>query len=211
VSIGKTQYESIEIEVLDKDPVRAKEMVEAVIELVNNKIRRIQKDKYLEVLEVNGHLLKKKEREIDSVKQVLVKLGTEHGLFEAESQAREVTEGYLRTIDGDARNINHEGVRKLKKGLEEKGGELLVNTTYVHNLMARYNEIKSDYERAYKDVHKEFTFTNTVTAPFVSDKKAYPVRWLIVLYAVVAAAVVSILVIAVVENKKSLEFAKDGQ
>ncbi|MDZ7778319.1 MAG: hypothetical protein U5L09_23215 [Bacteroidales bacterium] len=35
-------------------------------------------------------------------------------------------------------------------------------------------------------------------------------RWLIVLYAVVAAAVVSILVIAVVENKKSLEFAKMG-
>ncbi|MDZ7778318.1 MAG: hypothetical protein U5L09_23210 [Bacteroidales bacterium] len=51
----------------------------------------------------------------------------------------------------------------MKKGLEEKGGELLVNTTYVHNLMARYNEIKSDYERAYKDVREEFTFTNMVT------------------------------------------------
>lgn len=211
VSIGKTQYESIEIEVLDKDPERAKEMVEAVIALVNNKIRRIQKDKYQEVLAINRNLLEKKEREIDSVKQVLVNLGVEHGLFEVESQAREVTEGYLRTLDGNAGQINEEGVRKLKKSLEEKGGELLVNTTYVHNLMARYNEIKSDYERAYKDVNKEFTFTNTVTAPFVSDKKAYPVRWLIVLYAVVAATVLSILVIAVVENKKSLELSNDKQ
>ncbi|MDZ7778317.1 MAG: hypothetical protein U5L09_23205 [Bacteroidales bacterium] len=61
--------------------------------MVNNKIRRIQRDKYLEVLEVGRRLLKKKEREIDSVKQVLVKSGTEHGLYrKPESQAREVTD-----------------------------------------------------------------------------------------------------------------------
>ncbi len=205
VSISKTQYESIEIEVLDKDPVLAKEMVEELIALVNNKIRRIQRDKFQEVLDVNRHMLNKKQREVDSVKQVLTSLGVNYGLFETESQAREVTEGYLRTIDGSSANINHEGVQKLKKALEEKGGELLINQTYVRDLMARYSEIKKEYEESYKDVHKEFTFTNAVTSPFVADKKAYPIRWLIVLYSVVSAVVLAVIVIAVLENKKRLD------
>jgi len=205
VSISKTQYESIEIEVLDKDPVKAKEMVDELIELVNNKIRRIQRDKFREVLVVNRHMLKKKQKEVDSVKQVITGLGVNYGLFETESQAREVTEGYLRTIDGSSANINHAGVQKLKKALEEKGGEFLINQSYVGDLMARYSEIKRDYEEAYKNVHKDFTFTNTITTPFVADKKAYPVRWLIVLYSVVSAVVLAVIVIAVLENKKRLE------
>ncbi|MGM0566446.1 MAG: Wzz/FepE/Etk N-terminal domain-containing protein [Bacteroidota bacterium] len=206
VSISKTQYESIEIEVLDKNPVQAKEMVESILELLNNKIRRIHESKFDEVLELNQRMVAKKKKEVDSVKQVLTELGMDYGLFETESQAREVTEGYLRTVDGSSANINHSGVQKLKKALEEKGGEFMINESYVTGLMAGYSEIKRDYDMAYKNANRKFTYTNTVTSPFVSDKKAYPVRWLIVVYSVVAALILAVIVIAVLENKKRLEF-----
>ncbi len=209
VSITKTQYESIEIEVLDKDPQQAKDMVETLIELVNNKIRRIQRAKYEEVVEINKRLMHEKEKEIDSVRSIIQNLGKNYGIIDVENQAQEVTEGYLRTVDGNASRINTQGVNRLKSNLEEKGGEFLVYRAYIVNLMTRYNEIKAQYEQAYKDVNKQFTFTNTVTAPFVSDKKAYPVRWLIVLYTVVAALILSLVVIAIIENKRSMELFKE--
>ena len=205
VSITKTQYESIEIEVLDKNPVQAKEMVESILDFANNKVRRIHESKFDEVLDLNRRMVVKKQKEVDSIKQVLTELGMKYGLFETNSQAREVTEGYLRTVDGSSANINHSGVQKLKKALEEKGGEFMINESYVNGLMARYSEVKRDYEIAYKNANRKFTYTNTITSPFVSDKKAYPVRWLIVLYSVVAAVVLAMIVIAVLENKKRLE------
>lgn len=205
VSISKTQYESIEIEVLDKNPVQAKEMVESILDLVNKKIRRIHESKFDEVLDLNRRMVNKKQKEVDSIKQVLTDLGVKHGLFETNAQAREVTEGYLRTIDGSATNINQRGVEKLKKALEEKSGEFMINETYLNGLMAGYSELKREYDLAYKNANRKFTYTNKVTSPFVSDKKAYPVRWLIVLYSVVAAVVLALIVIAVLENKKRLD------
>jgi capsule polysaccharide export protein KpsE/RkpR len=195
--------------VLDKDPQQAKEMVETLIELVNNKIRRIQRAKYEEVVEINERLMREKEKEIDSVRNIIQNLGKNYGIIDVENQAQEVTEGYLRTVDGNASRINTQGVNRLKSNLEEKGGEFLVYRAYIVNLMTRYNEIKAQYEQAYKDVNKQFTFTNTVTAPFVSDKKAYPVRWLIVLYTVVAALILALIVIAIIENKRSMELFKE--
>ena len=209
VSISKTQYESIEIEVLDKDAERANAMVQSIIDLVNNKIRRIQRAKYEEVITINRQLLLEKKKEIDSVKAVMKDLGVNYGLFNVENQAREVTEGYLGTVQGNSSGINRRGVEFLRNSLQEKGGEFLIYSSYIENLMSRYSEIKSEYERAYKDVNKHFTFTNTVTEPFVADKKAYPVRWLIVLYTVVAALLLSVIVIAIIENNKSMELFKE--
>lgn len=209
VSISKTPYEAIEIEVQDKDPQKAKEMVDALIELLNNKIYRIQKAKFDEVLEINAFMLKRKQKELDSVMNVLAVLGEEYGLYDVQSQALEVTEGYLRTIDGNAARINQQGVNKLKKSLEEKGGKFLIYSSYVGSLVARYGDVVQEYNRAYKDANKKFSYTNTVTEPFVADKKAYPVRWLIVAYTLIAALLMFTIVVAIVENKKSMELIKE--
>jgi len=207
ISISKTQYESIEIEVLDKKPAQARDMVKKIIDLVNNKIRRMQKAKYVEVVEISKKMLENKEQEIDSIKRIMREFGTKYGIYDVEGQAAEVTEGLLKTVDGNAapNYINEEGVKRLNKNLQEKGGEFRMYDAYLKHLMDRYNELKSAYEQAYKDANKEFTFTNAVTTPYIADKKAYPIRWLIVFYTVAAAIVLAVVVIAIVEHQKKLK------
>lgn len=207
VSISKTQYESVEIEVLDQDPEQARSMVNELITLVNNKIRRMQKAKFLEVKTISRKMLMRKERELDTIRTKMRELGQNYGIFDVEGQSQEVTEGFLKTVDGNGapHYINMDGVAELKRNLEVKGGAFMMYKTYLDNLMARYSDLKEDYEEAYKNVEKQFTFTNAVTKPYIADKKAYPVRWLIVFYTVAAALVLAIVVIAIIEKSKKIK------
>lgn len=203
ISISKTQFESVEIEVLDKDPVQARDMVLAIIDEVNEKIKAMQQSKYQEVLDIFTVMKQKKDQQLDSLRREMHILNSEYGLVDIPSQAREVTEGYLGTLDGDrtAAQVNMTGVKALKKSLEEKGGEYLVYTTYLDHFMGQYSRLQEEYEFAYRNVKKDFTFTNMVTSPYVADKKDYPVRWLIVLYSVIISFVVSLLIVSGVEHR----------
>lgn len=207
VSISKTQYESIEIEVLDKEPRTARDMVNEIIDLVNNKIRRMHRDKFQEVMEISRKMLIRKEKELDSIKEKMRSFGTDHGIYDVEGQSKEVTEGFLKTVDSDAapNYINVKGVKQLNQALKSKGGEFLMYKAYLSHLTGRYNEVKADYEKALRHFKREFTYTNAVTKPYVSDKKDYPTRWLIVFYAVAAALFLAIVVIAIIEKQNKLK------
>lgn len=210
VSISKTQYESINIEIKDTDPQQAKEMVDAILSLLNKKIRRIHNRKYSEVLTINKKMLDKKNAEIDAVMAQLNILGSEYGIYDVESQAQEVARGYLGTVDGNRSmsHVNKKAVSILNKNLKEKGSEFTMLTQRIQELLNSLSLIEAEYDLSYKEYNKEFTYINQVTEPFVSDKKDYPVRWLIMFYAMVISMVFSILVIAFIENRKKFKLDK---
>ncbi|MDC1452319.1 hypothetical protein N8371_07940, partial [Vicingaceae bacterium] len=63
-----------------------------------------------------------------------------------------------------------------------------------HDLHAQLNVINDEYmtrrgglEHALKDLNKVQTYSNVVVKPEVSDKKSYPIRWLILVTAVFAS------------------------
>jgi uncharacterized protein involved in exopolysaccharide biosynthesis len=51
-------------------------------------------------------------------------------------------------------------------------------------------------------LNADMTYANIVTSPFVADKKSYPVRWIIVMIASLAAFIFALLVILVLDNRK---------
>ena len=64
IKIEKTPYDAVRIEVLDKDPVMASNIVKAIIDFYNEKVRMMHNDKYSEVMDMYKQLLNKKERDI---------------------------------------------------------------------------------------------------------------------------------------------------
>lgn len=54
-------------------------------------------------------------------------------------------------------------------------------------------------------LNANMTYSNIVTYPFVSDKKSYPVRWIIVVIVSLAAFIFALLVILFLENRKKLQ------
>lgn len=202
VKINKTQWESIEIEVTDEDPVIAYNMVNAIIDFCNQKIRRIHRDKYQEVVTSLGWTLKEKKNQLDSIENALSQLRREYGLFDYESQAREITRGYLKTFDGSGSSSPTKDVNLMKENFTQKAGELAILTQRRIDIMRIYAEFELKYDMAVYDAEKKFTFLNVVTNPTIADKKSYPVRWLIVVYSVVASLFFSVVVISIRENRK---------
>lgn len=202
VKINKTQWESIEIEVTDKDPRIAYEMVNSIIDFCNLKIRRIHRDKYMEVVKSLGWTLKEKKQQLDSVENALAEIRKDFGLFDYESQAREITRGYLKTYDGSTGNRPSQDVTLMKSNFEQKAGELAVLTQRRADIMHIYADFELKYDMAVYDAEKQFTFLNIITSPTIADKKSYPVRWLIVVYSIVASLFFSVVIISIKENRR---------
>ncbi|MBL7944790.1 MAG: hypothetical protein JNN32_01920 [Flavobacteriales bacterium] len=195
VEIGKTQYESVMIEVVDEDPVRARDMVNAMLRQVNLLARRLQREKSHEVLQIAQRALAHERYKLDSVEARLDTLRKTSGLLAYEAQAKELTKGYVRMLSTGASQGQREQVLSMIKDLESKGGEFRQLTELSNMFRNNYDRLLTQYETVVNDVTKELTYTNVIVYPEVSDKKVYPVRWLIVLLATVSALLLCFLVL----------------
>ncbi|MBN2614672.1 MAG: hypothetical protein JXR71_03180 [Bacteroidales bacterium] len=200
VSVSKTSYEAVDITVLDKSADTAKLMVDALIELVNQKVRRMQKEKFRELANSYAGQLKRSRILMDSLRSVLRTLGNK-GIFEYDYQSQQIMKAYLRTISGSPENVNSKAAKELMKNMGNLSGDLIQTVEMLQNEAKAYVDVKISFEREYRHVVSNVTYTNVVTHPFVADKKAYPVRWLIVLVSVVAALAFAVVVIAILERK----------
>jgi uncharacterized protein involved in exopolysaccharide biosynthesis len=209
VKINKTQWESIEIVVTDKDPLVAYDMVNAIMEFCNTKIRNIHRIKYDEVVVSLNTMLSQKKQQLDSIENALGVLRNEYGLFDYDSQAREITRGYLKTYDGSPSSRPSQDVSIMKSNFEEKAGELAVLTQRREDVMKIYFEFELKRDQALYDTSKEFTYLNVITQPTIADKKASPIRWLIVLYSITAALFFAVVIISIRENQRINSVIKD--
>ncbi len=202
VKISKTAYESVLIEVLDKSPDTAAQIVQAIINFYDAKVERLHKSKYSEVATMYELQLKRKEASIDSLKNVLQVLGQDYGIIEFGYTSQEIMRGYLGTIDGSGTKLNKKEIERLKGNMETHSGHLIEVIEMIHAESRTYVNVKLDYEMTLRFLASEMTYSNIISSPFVSDKKEYPVRWILVLVSIIAALVFSLLVIIVIENKK---------
>lgn len=205
VSISKTPYDGVLIEVKDKDPQIACDIVNEILYQYNRKVRLLHETKFSEVVNMYERGLDKKRFYIDSLENRFFELSAEYGLLDYSSQSQEIARGYLKTIDGSgASRINEKEVNRLKKNIEEKGGEFILLQNLLEKEAEKYADLKELYEIAYMDYDRKYTYTNSITEPYPSDKKSYPVRWLIVVISALAAFFVAFIAILIIENYKKM-------
>jgi len=186
VEISKTRYESVQIEVVDEDPRQARDMVLEMLDQVNLLARRLQREKSNEVLVIAGRALEHERYKLDSVEARLNLLRQEKGLLSYEAQVKELTKGLVRAL-GSGSSAQRDALQARMRDLEEKGGEFRQLTELSDLFRQNYDRLLTEYEKVVNDVTKELTYTNVVVYPEVSDKKVWPIRWLIVSTATLAA------------------------
>lgn len=188
VEVSKTRYESVMIEVLDEDPTRARDMVIAILDQVDELARRLQREKSKEVLEIAERAMSHEQFKLDSVEQRLAVLRQNSGLLAYEGQTEELTRGYLLMLSTPGvSQARLDEVRNMFKSLEESGGEFRALTDLSNKFRNNYDRLLTEYEKLVNDVTKELTYTNLIRYPEVADKKAYPIRWVIVLVTTASA------------------------
>lgn len=193
VEISKTQYESVRIDVVDEDPVLARDLVNGLLTQVNLLARRLQREKSYEVLVIAERALRHAQHKLDSVEARLDTLRRTEGLLAYETQAKELTKGYVRMLNSNSSQGQRDQLLGMIKDLESKGGEFRQLTELSNMFRSNYGQLLTEYEQVVNDVTKELTYTNVIVYPEVSDKKVYPIRWLIVAMSTASAVLICFL------------------
>lgn len=195
VSISRTPYDAVIIKVYDSDPEIACAMVYEIVNQYNIVIERLTKSQRGEQARMFKSTLRDNEMFLDSLRERLTTIGTEYGIVDVESQAKEITRAYLNNGKSDK-------VNELKENLEKYGPEVNIINDLIYFASENYHLTKADFERETRYCANNISFANMVSNPFVADKKAYPIRWVVVALCAVCACFISILVIYMMERKK---------
>lgn len=197
IKIAKTPYEAVSITVMDKDPETACGIARDILNFYDEKVHTLHKQKVGEVVAMYERQLREKQHDIDSLKQRYTDICTTYGISDISSQSREVTKSML---GGSAK------ASEMQSNMEKFGAEIIDLQTKIAAEGNTYVSIKVDYEQNLRFYNSDLTYSNIITEPFPSDKKAFPVRWVVVALSALGALLLSIVVVFVIENRKRFVF-----
>lgn len=202
VSASKTEFETVEIKVMDEDPLRASNMCDSIIYFFNKKVGELHAIKHLEVVKITDKYLTIKQHELDSVTQLLQELRNDLGIV-SYSQLENITEGYMLAL------ASNKGGTPDSKKIERQLNSFKEHGTKIYSLEKDFlrldqtvDSLATLKEVGLQEAAKNITFSHVVEYPFVADKKSYPVRSLIVAFSTLSAIFIAILAFLILDYRK---------
>ena len=193
VNINKTEYESVEITVLDKNSKIACQMVDSIVKFYDDKIASLHKRKQKEVIEISRVEFEKKKHELDSLESLVKNYRQNYGIMNYNSQVLEATKGEF---------AGNNQAKELFKNLQEYGVDYQRLDSMLYNVRKEVIDDKHMLEVAYREYNKHISYSQIISTPYPADKKSYPIRWIVVAITVITSLIFSIIVIAVIESKQ---------
>ncbi len=198
VSFRKTENEAIKIEVLDGDPKIARDMVNTLIELFNNKISSLHKIKHQELFDVFSEQMKSGYARLDSIRGLIDNLGENFGILEFYGdQTAEASRAYYKS-----NTLKREEAKKFLDDIAGNGYEYKKYKDQYDGILKAIIEIEVQRDGTKSELNKEITYSQVVTPPFAADKKTSPKRSVIVLFSIFLTLILAIIIIGVIENRK---------
>lgn len=191
ISISKTPYDAVKIKVLDKDPQIAYNIVNEIINQYNVKFSEIHKSKKYENARMFEQQLAKKYAFIDSLKRELTKITNDGDML-----------NYLYLSKGNSIAYFSDGNDSKKTG---NVATAIALVELIATETADYTDVRHFYEEELRQAEGNMTYSNIISRPYISDKKAYPVRWVIVALCGIGALLMSILTVAAIEKIETKE------
>ena len=198
ISFKRTKYGSVQIIVLDKDPVMAANMANDIAMFFDGAKNRMINERSQEALTVAESERNKLQHDIDAIVDTMVAL-SRMGVVDKETRPSLIA-AYANAKDAATRNL----IQK-KIDATDKYGSIYANYEYKLEWMnIRLSTKDAVYEQAKSDATSSFSQKFKVEDAYPSEKKAYPIRWMIVAVATISAFLFSIILLLVMEKIKEL-------
>jgi len=198
ITYKRTEFQSVRIDVLDTDKHIAAAIANDIAALVDSVKNRMQKErafKAMHIAESEYVLMKDYVKELEDSLNALRRMGVN----DYESMSERFNEAYAKAIlDGKAK-----AAEKLEEKLEilsQYGGAYVSIRDMLEHEKEQLSHLRAKFQEAKVDAEHTLPHKFIVNSAFAAEKKSYPVRWLIVVVAVISTFILSLLFIIVYEN-----------
>ena len=198
VSFRRTEYMSVEIEVLDKDPVTAANMandIALMIDSVMNRMRGERAQKALQIVRTEYENLVKVHNATNDSLTIL----RGFGINDYESQSRAMNEALgIAIING--KKVAIDAISKQLEILSKYGGAyVMLRDRHVYEV-EKISKLETKLVEAEVDAGQILSNIFIVNKAEVAEKKSYPIRWLIVVIFTIGTFIISLMVLMIYDN-----------
>lgn len=219
VKFGRNQHMAIEVNVLDENPDTAAMIANDIANLMDSVKSKIQKERAIEGLIIVEEEYRKKENAIKQIEDSLATLG-EMGIVNYKEQATTISEAldkartdyynqkanYEQSPTSSNKKkllANEERLVEIKDEFKKLGkyGSIWLSLSEGLVLeLEQFKLLKEKYEQAKVDAARQLSHKFVINAATPAEKKAWPLRSLILLISCSAAFVLSTVLFILYEN-----------
>lgn len=200
INFIRTPYFSIEIEVFDKDPQFAANIANDIALLVDTTINDMLRDRATKAFKLVEKeyllLLAHKKRLQDSLKIIQGK-----GVYHYEYQTQALNEALGKAL-AEGKTNGAEQIEKKLKILAEYGGEYVSIRDLLERETEKLSILESKYSEAKVDVDQNLPHKFIVTRAIKSEKKSYPIEWLIILLGTMSTFTLGLFALILIDRLK---------
>jgi uncharacterized protein involved in exopolysaccharide biosynthesis len=202
-SFRRTEFNSIEITILDKDPVLAAHMANDISDQIDTIVNDIRKDRVRQALKIieNEYFTYQTKVKLmeDSISEMRKK-----GINNYEGLVDRLTEGYSKALI----NNNPKAAEKIDDRMKSVAPYATTYISLRERIGGEYGQLanlKSRYLAMRIEVEQNLPTTYIVDRAFPADKKSSPIRSLIVIFSMLSAMILGIIAALIFDNWKYLK------
>jgi capsular polysaccharide biosynthesis protein len=202
-SFRRTEFNSIEISILDSDPQMAADMANDISDLIDTVMNNIRKDRVkqaLNIVETEYNAYQSKVNLMEDSINILRK----KGINDYEVTVDRLTEGYSKALI----NNNTNAAEKIDNRLKAMSPSATVYVSLRERLKGEYGKLinlRSRYVAMRVEVEQMLPTKFVVDRAYPADKKSYPIRSLIVILSVLSSLILGIIAALIFDNWKYLK------
>lgn len=200
IKFRRTEYNAVKITVLDSDAALSARIANEIAEIFDSTMNQMQKEVAIEafrIVEQTYSTLWNEMQQLEDSLNTLRKLG----VFDYESQVEMLSQ----QLAVELGKGNTQGVNKIQEQLDilaQYGGAAYAINERLDNDRLQLSLVKSKYEEAKVDATEFIPHKFVVTSAFQAERKAYPVRWIIVVVTVLSTFLLLIFCIVAYDRSK---------
>jgi hypothetical protein len=198
ITFRRTEYMAVQITVLDKDPFIAAGIANTIANLLDSTKNVMQKQRALKAFKIVETEYIQQEEIVRAMEDSLTRL-RQLGVHDYESQSEMIHQQLAIEM---ARN-NERGIQALQQQLDllaNYGGAYVSIRDQLEYEKKLLSEKKSKFIFARVDATEILPQKFVVDEAFPAEKKSYPVRWIIVTVSTLAAFILGMLILAMLDS-----------
>jgi uncharacterized protein involved in exopolysaccharide biosynthesis len=203
ISYSQNKNMAVEIQVLDHSPDTAALIAQSVLEILDNVMNDIQKERAVQGFAVVKKAYNDLNADIQKMEDSLAFIMSK-GVLSIKSQSEVYGSAYTKAIAKG----NMKAAELLQSKLDvlaKYGAKYISLKETLENERLRLSELRGKYDEAKVDAEARIQNYFVVTNPYAAEKKSYPIRWLIVLLSVVGTLLSGTLAIFFYEQAQKIK------